>query len=43
MIEAIIVTSDLLTSNTLRVHYETESQYVRFPYILKFLSSEKLT
>ncbi len=35
MIEAIIVTFNLLTSNTLRVYYEAESQYVKIPYILK--------
>lgn len=39
MIEVITVTSNLLTSNTLRAYYETESQYVRFPYILKSLFS----
>lgn len=38
MIEAIIVTSDLLTPNTLRVYYETEPQYIRIPYILEFFS-----
>lgn len=43
MIEVITVTSNLLTSNTLRVYYETEPQNVRIPYILKFLSSEELT
>lgn len=35
MIEAIIVTFNLLTSNTLRGYYEAESQYVKIPHILK--------
>ncbi len=42
MIEVIIVTSYLLTSNTLRVYYETEPQNVRILYMLKFLSSKEL-
>ena len=43
MIEAITVTSNLLTSNTLRVYYEAEPQYVRIPYILKSFSTQELT
>ena len=39
MIETITVTSILLTSNTLRIYYETEPQHVRIPYILKFIST----
>ena len=35
----ITVTSNLITSNTLRVYYETEPQHVRIPYILKFIST----
>ena len=42
MIEVITVTSNLLTSNTLRVYYETELKNVRILYILKFLSSKEL-
>lgn len=43
MIEAITVTSNLLTSNTLRVYHEAEPQYVRIPYILKSFSTQELT
>ena len=39
MIETITVTSNLLTSNTLRGYYEAEPQHVRIPYILKFFST----
>ena len=39
MIETITATFNLLTSNPLRVYYETESQYVKIPYILKSFST----
>ena len=39
----ITVTSNLITSNTLRVYHETEPQYVRIPYILKFFTTKELT
>lgn len=39
MIETITATFNLLTSNTLRVYYEAEPQYVNIPYILKSFST----
>ena len=39
MIETITATFNLLTSNTLRVCYEAESQYVKIPYMLKSFST----
>ena len=39
MIETITATFNLLTSNTLRIYYEAELQYIKIPYMLKSFST----